>query len=167
MIAKKETALKVIKRCKYFIFPLYIVGYLIIFGIVLLRSSSLLGLELLLLGFLAMITLPFLVGVFGALLWTQYILEGYVKGTDKKICCVISFSLSAIGILFFIGWLLVTCDVWDIFAKPFYDSWLFWLIEGGGVYLVDALVVLLYPILMIVEARFKKASQIHDQSADF
>jgi hypothetical protein len=166
MNSKKETALKVIKRGKYFIFPFYVVGYLILLGNVLLNATWV-EFSLLLVGFSVMVTLPFLMGVFGALLWTQYILEGYVKGTDKKIRCVISFSLSALGILFFIGWLLVAFDVWDIFAKPFYDSWLFWLIEGEGMYLIDTLVVLLYPILMIVESLLKKESQMKDQSADF
>ena len=166
MITKRETRLKLIKAFKYAVFPLYITVYLILL-LVFWLAGELDGWLLIGAGVSVIQTAPFFVGLFGAFLWSQYILEGYVQGTAKKIRCIISFSLSAIGNLFFIGWLLVAFDVWDIFAKPFYDSWLFWLIEGEGIYLVDALVVLLYPILMIFEARFKKASQIHDQSADF
>ena len=166
MNSKKETALKLVKAFKNAVFPIYITGYLI-FLLVAWLALETDGAWLLLAGiFIVLIVSPFFVGLFGALLWTQYILEGYVKGTDKKIRCVISFSLSALGILFFIGWLLVAFDVWDIFAKPFYDSWLFWLIEGEGMYLIDTLVVLLYPILMIVESLLKKESQACDQGSE-
>ena len=164
MITKRETRLKLIKAFKYAVFPLYITVYLILL-LVFWLAGELDGWLLIGAGVSVIQTAPFFVGLFGAFLWSQYILEGYVQGTAKKIRCVISFSLSAIGILYSIGWLLVSFRIWNLFADP--NNPFFWLFIKGGVFFVDALVVLLYPILMIVEARFKKESQACDQSADF
>ena len=167
MNSKKETALKLVKAFKNAVFPIYITGYLI-FLLVAWLALETKGAWLLLTGYsIVLFVSPFFVGLFGALLWTQYILEGYVKGIAKKIRCIISFSISAIGIPYPIAWILVGTNAFDSFFENHFMKAVTWLFYGYGLLNVDVLVVLLYPILMIVESLLKKESQMKDQSADF
>ncbi|MBQ8213961.1 MAG: hypothetical protein IJZ80_08130 [Clostridia bacterium] len=158
MNSKKETALKVIKGCKYSIFPFYIIGYLIFLGIVWVNSTSWVELGLFIVGLTVLFTLSLPMGLFGALLWTQYILEGYVKGTAKIVRCVISFLFSAVGILYTVGWIMYMTDGWDFAIATKYMPTIRWLFENSHapVIAVDVLLLLVYPTILFLEARYRK-----------
>lgn len=167
MNSKKETALKVIKGCKYSIFPFYIIGYLIFLGIVWVNSTSWVELGLFIVGLTVLFTLSLPMGLFGALLWTQYILEGYVKGTAKIVRCVISFLFSALGILYPIAWILVATNAFDRFFENHFMEAVTWLFYGNGLWYFDVLLLLVYPTILFLEALYRKQQRICEQHNNF